>query len=94
MAAALPIPVVSNSITLSSTPINVPVENIHPASGPVGVVTFTVATAAVTLTGPGCPTGAVFPVGAVVPLHLGGAKVAATSSGSGVLSYIYLTNGG
>ena len=89
----MPIPVVSNSLTLSSTPVNVPVENIHPAPGPAGVVVFTVSTAAVTLTGPGCPTGAVFPVGAVVPIQLGGAKLAATSSGSGVLSYLFMTSG-
>jgi len=89
MVAAPTPPFVTGNVTATVGGVSIPVENIRPAPGLAGAVTLIAGTTAVTLTGPTCPTGFVLPVGVPVSWLLGGAKLVATSAGTGTISYAY-----
>ena len=86
-------PFVTGNVTATSGGVSIPVETIRAAPGLAGAVTLIASTAAVTLTGPTCPTGFILPVGVPVSWVLGGTKLTATSGGTGVISYAYATAG-
>lgn len=93
MVASPDPPFVTGNVTATAQGVSVPVENIHPAPGVAGLVSLTASTAAVTLTGPSCPSGFILPSGSTVAWMLGGTKLVATSGGTGVISYGYATAG-